>query len=240
MSIRARVISAFVPLDGMRHVDPRVYEKNAYDMVQDVPYHFFNVGERLVDMWLYRWLQAAEWLTLPPATPAAPDRYPTPQHFVNSNIVQHNRTWWLLHAAAAYPDDDIFIWLDYGLLKQGDFTGKRIQAKHIAPFVEKVERYYNAGHRDIPFPGIEPSGVVNAHGNCWRFCGSTHIVPRWHLDVIDKAYRRTCCEFIAATRTVPLDLPIWALVEQFHPELPYRQYKAEYDYTQLSNFPEPT
>jgi len=240
MSIRARVISAFVPLEGMRHVDPKVYEKNAYDMVQDVPYHFFNIGERLVDMWLYRWLREAEWLTLPPATPAAPDRYPTPQHFVNSNIIQHNRTRWLLYAAAAYPDDDVFIWLDYGLLKQGDFTGKRIEAKHIAPFVEKVERYYDAGHRDIPFPGIEDSKIVRAADNCWRFCGSTHIVPRWHLDAIDKAYRQTCCEFIAKTGTVPLDLPIWALVEQFHPELPYRQYKAEYDFTQLSNFPEPT
>ena len=239
MPIRARVISAFVPLAGMRHVDPEVYHTNAKAMVQDVPYHFFNIGEELRDMWLWKWLDMAEWGTLPPATPASPDRYPTPQHFVNSNIVQHNRTRWLLHAAAAYPDDNIFIWLDYGLLKQGDFTGKRIQAKHIAPFVEKVERYYAAGNRDIPFPGIEPSGVVNARGNCWRFCGSTHIVPRWHLDAIDMAYRNTCCDFIAATQTIPLDLPIWALVEQFHPELPYRQYTAEYDYSQLSNFPLP-
>jgi hypothetical protein len=240
MSIKARVVSAFVPLAGMRHVDPKVYEKNAYDMVADVPYVFFNLDEEIHDMWLWKWLNMAEWGTLPPATPAAPDRYPTPQHFVNSNIVQHNRTRWLLHAAAMYPDDNIFIWLDYGLLKQGDFTGKRIEAKHIAPFVEKVERYYNAGHLDIPFPGIEGPGVVNVTGNCWRFCGSTHVVPRWHLDAIDAAYRQTCCEFIAATQTVPLDLPIWALVEQFHPELPYRWYKAEYDYTQLSNFPEPT
>jgi hypothetical protein len=238
MSIKARVISAFVPLEGMRHVDPAVYHANAAAMVQDAPHHFFK--DELARMWLYKWLRTAEWLTLPPATPAAPDRYPTPQHFVNSNIVQHNRTLWLLRAAAIYPDDDIFIWCDYGLLKQGDFTGKRIEAKHIAPFVEKVERYYNAGHRDIPFPGIEPAQQIHFNGNCWRFCGSTHIVPRWHLDAIDVAYRKTCCGFIAASQTVPLDLPIWALVEQFHPELPYRQYKAEYDWTQLSNFPEPT
>lgn len=237
MSIRARIISAFVPLEGMRHVDPAIYAKNAYDMVQDVPCHFFNMDEELRDMWLYKWLSMAEWLTLPPATPAAPDRYPTPQHFVNSNIVQHNRTRWLLQAAAIYPDNDVFIWLDYGILKQGNFTGKRIEAKHIAPFVEKVERYYAAGHRDIPFPGIAPMAVVKANDNCWRFCGSTHIIPRWHLEAIDKAYRSACCGFIAVTRTIPLDLPIWALVEQIHPEIPYHQYTAEYDYTQLTNFP---
>lgn len=235
----AKVISAFVPLEGMRHFKPDEYHAYAAAMVQDVSHHFFNAREQLSDLWLFKWLRMAEWLTLPPATPASPDRYPTPQHFVNSNIIQHNRTRWLLQAAAIYPDDDVFIWLDYGLLKQGDFTGKRIEPKHVTAFVEKVERYYGAGHRDIPFPGIEAQGPINTQGNCWRFCGSTHIVPRWHLEAIDKAYRRRCCEFIAATRTVPLDLPIWALVEQFHPELPYRQYRAEYDYTQLENFPTP-
>jgi len=223
----------------MRHIDPEVYHANAKEMVREVPYYLFNRVDQLDAMWLYQWLKTAEWLSLPPATPAAPDRYPTPQHFVNSNIVQHNRTRWLLQAARMYPDDDIFIWLDYGLLKQGEFTGKRIEAKHIAPFVEAVERYYNAGHRDIPFPGIADRAAVDVHGNCWRFCGSTHIVPRWHLEDIDRAYRRSCCQFISTTRTVPLDLPIWALVEMYYTELPYRQYKAEYDYTQLSNFPSP-
>jgi len=235
--MRARIVSAFVPLKGMRHIDPHAYAANARAMVEHVPHQiFYDIFETL---WLYRWLDAAEWLTFPPATPAAPDRYPTPQHFVNSNIVQHNRTTWLMQAAEIYPDDDIFIWLDYGLLKQGDFTGKRIEAKHIPTFVEAVERYYKAGHRDIPFPGISSIEPIQDRGNCWRFCGSTHIIPRWHLEDIHRAYRHACCNFIARTRTVPLDLPIWATVEKTNPRLPYRWYQAEYDYTQLANFPGP-
>lgn len=222
----------------MRHFNAEQYHAYAEQMREAVGAKNFCIyKEPLETLWLYRWLEHPGWLDLPPATPASPDRYPTPSHFVRSNIVQHNRTAWLKLAAHFHPDTDVFVWLDYGLLKQGDFTGKRIEPKHIAAFHEKVERYYEAGHTDIPFPGIEPQGPVNIAGNCWRFCGSTHIIPRWHLNAIDVAYRQTCCNFIASTRTVPLDLPIWALVEMKHRELPYRWYKAEYDYTQLENFP---
>ena len=184
--------------------------------------------------WLYQWLDQKGWLDLPPATVAASDRYPTPKLFQRSNIIQHERTSWLSQAAEEDPDCDVFVWLDYAILKQGhSWPGHPgVEERHITEFLDRIE---GSGFTDIPFPGIWDKGPIDDRGDNWRFCGSTHIIRRDLLPYVDFFYKRECKKFIERTKTVPLDLPIWAGLES-HSSLPFRFYGANHDATQLTAF----
>lgn len=224
---RVGVVSAYVPLN-VKHLSPDTYRalgrrlKNACGGRD----HFFE-DFPLEDCWL-------SWENPPmiPAGETPADRYDTPEDHVRSHIVQHSRTQWAVRAAAENPELETIVWLDYGILKQGDWTRKPVQVDHIRDLLDKLEKY-PLDH--IPFPGIEEQKPVNPFGNNWRFCGSTHIWPVKFLPAIDRAYRFELRQFIRQYGKVPLDLAIWPAVEK-NSGLPFRWYKAEYDATQLTNF----
>lgn len=231
-----KVVTAFVPLNVL-HLSQEAY-KGYGRRLQDA------CDGRLVwfddwplsECWLYKWLTdyKGDPLALPPATATPADRYADPSDHVKSNIVQHSRTQWAKLAAQQYVATDVFVWLDLGLLKQGSFTGKQITEQHVRDFLKRVEDFnFND---TIPFPGIEERKPVDVHGNNWRFCGCTHIWPRWALPFIDHAYKFHCREFIRDHQCIPLDLAVWPTVEE-RSGLPFKQYRAEYDYTQLTEFP---
>ena len=167
------------------------------------------------------------------ANPRATDRFATDEEQWRSNIIQHSPMQWVSLAAAADPEPEVFVWLGYSLLKQGDFTGKRITEKHVTDFVRRLE---GLNLQTIPVPGISERLPVNDLGDNWRFCGSTIIVPRKFLMGIAKSYFFECRRFIRRVKAVPLDLAIWPSVEA-NSGLPWQWYKAEYDYTQLTNLP---
>ena len=178
------------------------------------------------------WLAMAS--KLPPASAVPADRYPTPADMVKSNIVQHQRTTWAMEAAALDPSIDIWVWLDLGILKQGDWTGRPVTEDHIRSFLDRLR---NSNMGDIvPFPAIWGKGPISDTDVNWRFVGSTHIWPVKWLPAIDKAYKEEAANFIARTQTVPNDLPIWAHVEENHPEIPFVSYSGNHDNTQLVNF----
>jgi hypothetical protein len=189
----------------------------------------------LEQCWLYQWLESKGWLDLPPATPAAPDRYPDPKIFQRSNIVQHSRCQWLCAAAEEDPECDVLVWGDYALLKQGHFWPGHpgVEEQHITDFLDKIER---STFQDIPFPGIWPKGEIADAGDNWRFVGSLHVFCRDLLPYVDWFYKDACKKFIERTKTVPLDLPIWATLEQTT-SLPFRFYQANHDASQLTAFP---
>lgn len=224
------VVTAYVPLD-VKHLTPQQYRDLGTRMLNatDGRYHFFDQFP-LSDCWLFK--------ENPPMVPAAPtpaDRYATPEDYVRSNIVQHSRTQWALAAVEAHPDTDVVVWLDYGILKQGYWNQRPVEPRHIKNLLDKIERRKTM--EDIPFPGIEGRQPINVHGNNWRFCGSTHIWPVKYLKAIDKAYRTSLREFIDTFKCTPLDLVIWPSVE-YYSGLPFRWYKADYDCTQLTEFPD--
>lgn len=169
------------------------------------------------------------------ANERAADRFKTEDQHIRSNLIQHSCTQWASLAAAADPTVTTWVWLGYSILKQGAFTGKPVTEKHVEDFLLAVERYDFS--RDIPFPGIEGRKPVLPHGNNWRFCGSTHIWPASDLPIIDAAYKRECMKFLDTYHAIPLDLAIWPAVEENNPRIPFAFYKAEYDATQLTNFP---
>lgn len=230
---KVKVVTAFVPLQ-VRHLTPEQYHAYADRMVAAIPGNIrVYRNYQLSCCWAYRFLSDMDWLRLPPATAVPADRYETPRHMTWSNIVQHQRTSWLRMAAEEDPSIDVLVWLDYAILKQGAWTGKPVTEDHIKEFVGRVAAYDRS---DIPFPGIWPKGPISDTGDNWRFVGSTHIIPRQHLYAVDEFYKHECRQFIMRTRTVPLDLPIWAAVEQ-NSGLPFVQYAANHDATQLTEFP---
>jgi hypothetical protein len=171
--------------------------------------------------------------TLTPNNPTPQDRFADSWQHLRCNAIQHERTTWAMQAKAARPDVDVWLWLDIGILKQGAWRNNPVTQDSIKRFFDRVKATPLLD--DIPFPGITPRQSVYPTGNVWRFCGSTHIWPLKYLSQIDAAYKATLRQWIAACKTLPLDLPIWALVET-NSKLPFRQYPAEYDASQLDNY----
>jgi hypothetical protein len=231
--MRVKVVSAFVPLE-VRHLSAAEYRAYGSRMQAALGDDLTIFEHPITDCWLHGWLTDRGLYDLKPATDVPSDRYASPAHMVASNIVQHQRTQWLVRAACNILEEpEVFVWLDLAILKQGHFTGKPVQERHIIDFVNRIK---SATFDDIPFPGIWPKGPIADFGANWRFCGSTHIIPRKHLFLVDEFYRYECRKFIERTKTIPLDLPIWALTEQ-NSTLPFRQYAANHDATQLTEFP---
>jgi hypothetical protein len=225
---KIKVVTAYVPLD-VKHGTAQTYHDlgdRLFAYVGRDKVEFFD-NQPLDRCWAYHLLK-----DLQPATPTPADRYDTPEAHVKSHIVQHSRTQWALRAHARDPVDAV-VWLDLGLLKQGNHTNKLISAEDAREFIAKVENY---DFTDIPFPGIEGSHRYDPLGNNWRFCGSTHIWPTKWLGHIDRSYRFCLRQYVRRHGVAPLDLAIWPMVEKVS-GLPFKWYKAEYDRTQLTEFP---
>lgn len=231
--MKAKVVTAYVPLD-VKHLTGSQYH-DLYAVIERAVgaenVHCFNPFP------LQRCYLAHEPdLPLVPSNPVPADRYDSPAANVRSNVVQHNRTTWASLAADAEPDIDVWIWLDYGIAKQGAWRNEPVTEAVIHDFFSEV----NAAEQwnTIPFPGIAERGPVLPTGNNWRFCGSTHIWPKQYLGRIDNLYKGILWCWLKQYKTTPLDLPIWAMVEdQGIPQgLPFRWYGAEYGATQLTNF----
>lgn len=234
MLTKIKVVSAYVPLD-VRHLTREQYLNYGSMLADAVGRENMRIyNTPLEQCWLYKLMDKEGKLDLLPATQVPSDRYASPLHMVKSNIVQHQRTTWLKQAADEFPEVDTLIWLDLAIMKQGGFTGKPVTADVLRQFVERVNEASPLDH--IPFPGIWDKGPINPSGDNWRFCGSTHIIPRQFLAAVHDKYVFNCRAFIDDNHTVPLDLPIWAKTEQ-SAELPFRWYPANHDATQLSNFP---
>lgn len=233
--IKTIVTSSYVPLT-VKHLTREQYEDLGRRLMKVSQYHavcsFFDPFP-FDQCWLHGELPHGNlWET--PAAPTPSDRYATPAEYVKSNIVQHSRTQWAMQAWRLFPDAEVVVWLDYGILKQGKWNGNPVTEDHVATFLDKVSAVKNWDH--IPFPGIEEKKPIDIHGNNWRFCGSTHIWPTKYLTDIHKSYQFEVRKFIRQHQCVPLDLAIWPAVEN-NSGLPFRWYKGEYDASQLTNFP---
>jgi hypothetical protein len=226
------VVSAYVPLPVL-HLNRDRYRVLGQSMLAAVPApHETRVFEDypLEACWAYKYKD------LPPADPRLyPERFSDPQHFTLANVVQHQRTTWAM-AAAATSDADVFVWIDYGILKQGNFTGKPVTTAAVTAFIERLAA--SAPLDNIPFPGIwgPPPMEINPSGDNFRFCGSLHIWPRKYMERIHYTYLEEVVKFVERYGTVPLDLPIWTGVEMRNSDLPFRWYGAEYDVTQFDNY----
>ena len=225
------VVSGYVPLQ-VKHLDTAAYRALGDQLKQAcnkacIPYHIFE-DYPYEKCWL-----AQDNPPMVGANARATDRFDTDEQHAKSNVVCNQFVQWAWEAYKKHPKVDVIVWFVYSLLRQGDFTGNRITQAHIIDFLHKVQHYK---FKDIPFPGISEDRTVNVHGDNWRFCGSTHIWPTKWLKQIRKEYQQCARAFVSQVKATPLDLQVWPTVEAYS-DLPFRWYKAEYDTTQLTNFP---
>lgn len=226
--LKVKAVTAFVPLN-VKHLNPEQYKALGDQLVAAVGpenIRVFNdypleactfaafAGYPHIDKRLYE------------------DRYDDPLEMSRSSVVQHNRTSWAMMAAAEEPDVDVWVWIDYGVLKQGDFTGKPVTGEAIRHFLEAVAE---GSVDDVPFPGIWEERKVADHEANWRFCGSTHVWPKKHLQAIHAVYLTEVHLFLHRTGCLPYDMTVWAAVERTGCA-PFRQYLANHDATQFTNF----
>ncbi len=229
---KVKVVSAFVPLDVL-HMKAAQYMELGDQMfraARKAGAQTCSIQSALTYCWSYDLCTGRK-----PATETPADRYATPEDHVKSHIVQHTRTQWAMDSIteADLTEKSVVVWLDLGILKQGDHTGRKLHIDDVSWFVEAVQKYE---FNDIPFPGIAGRDPWLPHGNNWRFCGSTHIWPLKWLPAIHKSYQFNLRNFVHEYDCVPLDLAIWPMVER-NSGLPFKQYQAEYDSTQLRYFP---
>lgn len=230
--LNVTVTSAYIPLE-VRHLSRQQYEEYGARLKEACGDRacFYDKGFELSDCWLSGHPGI---LDMKPATATPSDRYATPADHVKSHIIQHSRTQWALRALLERPQSDVIVWLDYAILKQGGWRNNPVTEDHVRAFLDKVAAGKWSG---IPFPGITAPEPVKPQGNNWRFCGSTHIWPVQYLPAIHKTYRAKLLEFLRVYDCVPLDLAIWPMVER-DSGLPFRFYQAQYDASQLTDFPD--
>lgn len=227
---KVRVVAGYVPLE-VKHMNKAQYA----DLGEQLALACKDAG---VPIDIYKHPYEECWLAKenPPmvgANPRATDRFDTDEQHAKSNVVCCQFVEWAWQTYKEKPKTDVIVALVYSVMRQGDFTGKRVQPHHISAFLHRVQNY---DFTDVPFPGI--TGVVDqvpVDDVCWRFCGSTHIWPTKWLKPIRKSFKGNVRRFIERYHKTPLDLQIWPLVEQQSDH--FRWYKAEYDYTQFTNFP---
>jgi hypothetical protein len=225
--MKVRACTSFIPLT-VHHTSPEKYEELGRELIAASDAVLIRTKS-----WESCWL-AKENPPWKAANKRAEDRYHTDDEHIKANLIQHSTVDVVSHCADVYPDVDVWVYFVYSILKQGDFTGKRITAKHITEFMGRMGTWVP---NDIPFPGMDPNrGRMFPEGDNWRFSGSLHVMPTKWLPQITRSYKYECRSFIHRFKAIPTDLAIWPMVEA-RSGLPYRYYQSEYDYTQLTEFP---
>ncbi len=223
---KVKMVTGYCPLPILNVSEAR-YRELGQELVSAVPFDqdFAEFAADTVERcWAYRYIKS---MMPHPAGPVPPDRFPDEWTACCSAIVNINKTRWLTQAL----DDgtDIYVWIDYGILKQ-----QGMLPEHVTEFLRKVE---TDGKRDeIVFPGL----VDKADAMSWathhtRFCGSVLIVPRQFVVPFHAEMTRVVHAHVHGTGTLSYDVNYFAAVER-NGFLPFRQYRAWWDQTQFTAY----
>jgi hypothetical protein len=176
---------------------------------------FYNY---LDECWMFKWLRSSGCPVRPQWPELPTDRFAKPYDAVCSNIVMHQKYEWLALAAIEDPLPDVFIWIDFGVLKQQDMT-----PQVVTDFLRKVAAKDRISK--IEAPGIRQMEPVDDSVSWDRFCGSVVIVPRGHLFPLCQEMKLVAMNRIRETGVITIESNTLAHVELAHPSL-FRWYPA--------------
>ncbi len=222
MGVRVKFVTAYVPLLTMPHRSDAEYRRLG-DQLQrmDLDVRAY-VDFPLAQCWLYQHL-----ITLP-ELPKAEAAGNLSKNTLAYHIVQHSKTQWLRMAYEEDPTADVYVWVDYGILKDPS----AISESHLYRYAEVVNADSIAAPgymlRDIPFgPG----------GPHWRFCGTMFACPAPYVVPFDVAVQETGKRLVAEHNVVSFEINTWAAVE-LQNILPIRQYHAVHDHSMIECYME--
>ncbi len=214
--MKARLVTGYVPIKD----HPRSVEEygSLGEQLGGVPVRKKAFYQRVEDTWLWRHVHAM------PVVPRVSVADNPAKNTLAYHCVQHQKTDWLLAAVEAYPDDDVYVWVDYGIFHQPGICNEAIYN-----FMNTVD------DKAIYAPGCwtKPS-VIESATPCWRFCGSVLAVPKKFVPLLHFACMRTAFQHIRATNNVEWEVNTWARVER-KDKLPWHWYSADHDVSQFTN-----
>ena len=217
--MRARLVTGYIPLPGQPRSAATYGELG--ERLGGVPVRKKAFYQRVEETWLRRFLATL------PVTPRHSEGDNPAKNNVLYHCVQHQKSEWLLAAAREYPDEDVMVWVDYGIFHQPGINNQAI-----FEFMERVQddAIYAPGCWDRP-------AFVESAYPCWRFCGSVLAVPVRLAERFHFACASTAMRHIRVTNNVEWEVNTWARLEKKDKRLPIRWYKADHDVTQFTNLP---
>ena len=216
--MRARLVTGYVPIKDHPRV-PEVYGELG-EKLGGVPVRKKAFYQRVEETWLWKFVQSL------PVTPHVSEGDNPAKNTLAYHCVQHQKTEWLLAAVEAYPDDEIFVWVDYGIFHQPGVCNEAI-----VRFMESLD------DKAIYAPGCwDKQRVVESSIPSWRFCGSVLAVPKKFVPMFHFACVRTAMKHVRATNNIEWEVNTWSRVERSD-KLPWCWYRADHDVSQFWNVP---
>ncbi len=214
--MKVHLVSGYVPITVNHRSRDEYMELGGNLISLDVPSSIYFDG--IEDCWMHEALKGKKY-----EARHGEDRGKNTMEY---HIVQHQKTEWMLRAAVENPQDDVFVWMDFGIFHMEGFSKERVLA-----FLKECEH-----ETAIAIPGAWPKGQDG--GPCWRFCGSILICHRDYLLPLDSTIRQTAMDYAERTDTVIWEVNAWDMVESQN-RLPIRWYGASHNGTMLTAYRRP-
>lgn len=215
------VVTGFVPIPGHPRAASKYLELGRrLTEIKQAPVQVFQ--QDLDDTWLHKLIARHP----SPITHAIADN--PAKNTIAYHCVQHQKTAWMVEGAALWPDADVIVWIDYGILHLPDVT--------VAMIDDMLTRART--ETQIAMPGCWPSTNlerIDLSYPCWRFCGGAVVCHRAHLARFDQMVREDVEDRIRRTRHVSWEVNTWARVEA-RGELPIRWYAADHNRTMFTEY----
>ena len=226
-------VTGFVPL-GLRNVSNDKFRALGADLVQAIAdggalvHEFDNFP--LHECWMFKWLFEHDKLGIQPARPVASDRFTSAFHKVQSDSVMHQKMEWTRMAldATAEPLADVYVWIDYGILKQPQMT-KEV----VTRFFQKV--IANPPTDNILAPGLRDPETTDHEFSWERFAGM-YIVPAAYVRQMTDKMRDEALAMIRETDRLWFETDALVHLER-RGELPVQQYKSWWGASMIENYP---
>jgi hypothetical protein len=182
---------------------------------------------------MWKWEQVLPFLIDSTDPDPDPARFATPRAKTLSNFVMHQKMEWMALAALEDTEPDVFVWIDYGVLKQVDMTTDVVKE-----FLLRLER--KEVLEEITAPGIrsQPGTIkeLPIPEVSWdRFCGSLVIVPRHLLFQLHRAMKRLAMAQVLTSHKISIESNTLAEVE-YHSLLPFHWYQSWWGASMFTSF----
>lgn len=233
---RIKVVSGYTPLSGVINVTPDRFRDLGRLLRQacaTVPTKFFDDPDQSVsDTWMWQWEIHNYRLASLRASDPSPDpaRFRVPQDKLLSNFIMHQKYEWLALAALEDPYPDVFVWIDYGVLKQEGMT-QQIIHEFLVGLTEAPPIHHITG------PGIRPTADMPDPKQSWdRFCGSLVIVPREWVFHLAHWAKRDAIQMACETGEVTIESNTLARAELLS-GLPFHWYQSWWGASMFTSYP---
>ena len=178
--------------------------------------------ERVPDLWLTKFLEK-----LPPLQPPLTlEKADNPKkNSLEWHCIQHQKFAWLARAANEDQESDTFVWLDYGLFSQPGMNADDLQS------LKRIRK------NDFAMAGCwGPTPEPMDEYPCWRFLGSSMIVPRADTHRMFELMQAMTRTYIRAMKKVTFEINMFARIEPMLKKVGLRWFEADHNVTQFTRY----